>query len=388
MKILNLFVVTLCGTLGVGNVFSQNTDHFYGGIGVGQGRAKVDDARINAELTNAGATSTTLTHDQNDTAYKVFGGYQFSPYFGLEGGYFKLGKFSFKSNSFPTSTLDGQINLEGINLDLIGYVPLNDHLSLLARFGIDNTRARDRFSSTGSILVNNSHPEYTDRNFNAGLGFSYKFNPNISLRGEFERYKINDAIGNLGDINVATLSLIFPFGNTSPAVPTVVEKTVYEVAPVVVIVKTETPPEVIVYKEVVAPVMPEHLHVSFNSDVLFGFDRSNVAPLGKIELDKFTDQLNGVTYDTVSIVGHTDRIGPKSYNDKLSLERADSVKAYLISRGIISEEKITTEGRGSSEPVTDVGACKGLHSSVDAIACLSSDRRVEVDVIGIKSQLP
>ena len=94
--------------------------------------------------------------------------------------------------------------------------------------------------------------------------------------------------------------------------------------------------------------------------------------------------MNGVEYDAVTIVGHTDRIGSKVYNDRLSLQRADSVKAYFISRGTIPEQKIKTIGKGSSEPLTDVGACKGMHSSLEAIACLAPDRRVEVDVVGMK----
>ena len=65
---------------------SQNAEHFYGGAGLGQSRSKIDDDRISTTL--LGSTATSITHDQQDASYKVFGGYQFNPYFGMELGYF------------------------------------------------------------------------------------------------------------------------------------------------------------------------------------------------------------------------------------------------------------------------------------------------------------
>jgi OOP family OmpA-OmpF porin len=60
------------------------------------------------------------------------------------------------------------------------------------------------------------------------------------------------------------------------------------------------------------------------------------------------------------------------------------VKTYLVSRGAIPANKITTVGKGSSQPVTDAGACKGIQTSAAVIACLEPDRRVDLDVIGTK----
>jgi len=227
-----------------------------------------------------------------------------------------------------------------------------------------------------------------DANYKGGIGFSYKFNQSVSLRGELESYRVNDAIGNKGVINVASVSMVFPFGKSPELQPKVIEKVVYLEAPAAVVSPPPPPQERIIYKEipaaVVVPPLPEHLHVSFSSDVLFGFDRSNVSPEGKRELDKFYSELNGVEYDQITIEGHTDRIGPKAYNDKLSLQRAEAVRAYIVASGFVPINKITTVGKGSSEPVTGEGACMGLHSSVAAIACLEPDRRVDLDVTGIK----
>ena len=182
-------------------------------------------------------------------------------------------------------------------------------------------------------------------------------------------------MGNKGDINVASLSLVFPFGHTPEPVPKVVERVVYRDAPIVVVAAPVEAP----------PAAPERLRVSFNADVMFGFDRASVTPSGKRALDKFSSELAGVEFDHVTVEGHTDRIGAAAYNEKLSLQRADAVKTYLVSRGVIPANKITTVGKGSSDPVTEAGACKGIHTSAAVIACLEPDRRVDLDVVGTQA---
>lgn len=373
MKKLHALCLASLAALGSTQVLAQNEGHFYGGVGAGRSQSKIDDNRINAALIGAGATSTSITQDQRDATYKLFGGYQFTPYLGLEAGYFNLGEFGFKSTTTPAGTLDGRIKLDGLNLDLVGTLPVNDQLSLLGRVGMVRARARDTFVGKNAVSVSNPNPETTQQNFKAGIGFAYKFSPSMTLRGELERYRINDAVGNKGDINTATLSLVFPFGHTAAPEPKVVEVVVFQEVPVVVIV---APP-------VEAPVA-NRLRVSFKADVLFGFDQTSISPAGKTELDKFAADLNGTDYDHISIEGHTDRIGTQAYNDKLSLQRADAVKEYLVSRDAIPANKITTVGKGSSQPLTAAGTCKGMPSSAAAIECLEPDRRVDLDVMGSK----
>lgn len=373
MKKLHILCLASLAAMGATQALAQNAGHFYAGAGVGQAQSKIDDERISSALIGAGASSTSITHDQHDAAYKVFGGYQFNPYFGMEAGYFNLGEFGFKSTTTPPGTLDGRIKLDGVNIDLVGALPVNDQLSFIGRVGMHNARARDTFTATGSVVVTNPNREITEKNYKAGFGFAYKFSQSMTLRGELERYRINDAVGNKGDINVASLSLVFPFGRSPEPAPKVVERVVYQDAPIVVVAAP-----------VEAPVA-ERLRVSFNADVLFGFDRAGVTPSGKRALDKFATDLGSVEYDHVTIEGHTDRIGTHAYNEKLSLQRADAVKTYLVSTGAIPANKITTIGKGSSEPVTDAGACKGVHTSAAVIACLEPDRRVDLDVIGSKA---
>ncbi len=373
MKKLHLICLASLAALGSTQTLAQNATHFYGGIGLGQAQSKINNERINNTLIGTGATTTSLTQEKEDASYKVFGGYQINPNFGVEAGYFSLGEFGFKSTTNPTGTLDGRLKIEGVNVDLVGTMPVNDQLSLIGRLGVHNARTSDTFRGTGAVTVNNN-TETRETNYKAGFGFAYKFSESMSLRGELERYRVNDAVGSKGDINVASLSLVFPFGRTPAPAPKVVERVVYQDRPIVVVVPPAEAP----------PPMPENLRVSFNADVLFGFDRSTVTPLGKRALDKFATELNSVAYDHITIEGHTDRIGKQVYNEKLSLQRADAVKTYLVSLGTISANKVTTVGKGNTEPMTNPDECKGIQTSKEVIACLEPDRRVNIDVSGTK----
>ena len=101
---------------------------WYGGINVGQSRAKIDDTRITSSLLGGGFTTPSITDDNRDTGYKIFGGYQINKNFALEGGYFNLGKFGYTATmAAPTAgTLNGNIKLQGLNLDVVGTLPITD----------------------------------------------------------------------------------------------------------------------------------------------------------------------------------------------------------------------------------------------------------------------
>src|SRR3990167_9513078 len=93
---------------------------WYGGINVGQSKAKIDDARITSNLLGTGFATASINNDNRDTGFKLYGGYKFNRNFALEGGYFDLGKFGFTAPTVPAGTLPGSIKLRGINLDAVG----------------------------------------------------------------------------------------------------------------------------------------------------------------------------------------------------------------------------------------------------------------------------
>jgi len=110
------------------------------------------------------------------------------------------------------------------------------------------------------------------------------------------------------------------------------------------------------------------------ASVLFDFDQSVLRPGETPKLDELTAKLKGRAFDGVSVVGHADQIGTDPYNLRLSGQRADAVRAYLVGKGV-DAGSIRTEARGEREAVTGE-ACK--NQGRKRIDCLQPDRRVEV----------
>ena len=93
----------------------------------------------------------------------------------------------------------------------------------------------------------------------------------------------------------------------------------------------------------------EGIIVEFNSNVLFGFDESNLSDDAKINLDKLVKVLNSYADTDIEVQGHTDSKGSVSYNQALSERRANTVSAYLDTKGI-SAGRLTIKGFGETAP--------------------------------------
>lgn len=113
--------------------------------------------------------------------------------------------------------------------------------------------------------------------------------------------------------------------------------------------------------------------ISIKAEALFDFDKAIVKPEGKKLLDQVVAQTQAIKLETIIAVGYTDSIGTVDYNIKLSQRRAAAVKAYLVSKGI-DPNRVTTEGKGKSNPVADNKTAAGR----------AKNRRVEVEIIGSK----
>ena len=126
--------------------------------------------------------------------------------------------------------------------------------------------------------------------------------------------------------------------------------------------------------------------VTFAADVLFDFDKAVVKPEGKSKLDDLASKMGGINLEVVIAIGHADTIGSAAYNQRLSVRRAEAIKAYLVSKGLESN-RVYTEGKGEAQPVT-AGKCKNMgrehRSNQKLVACLQADRRTEIEVIGTR----
>ena len=373
VRMLRLLGLTGLGSLAAFSATAQEAGYYYGGLSIGQSHARIDDERITAGLLGAGLRTTSMSLDESDTAFKVFGGYQFNRYFAVEGGYFDLGKFGFTSTTLPAGTLQGQIKLRGFNVDLVGTLPVSERFSVIGRVGVQHARASDSFSGTGAVQVLGPNPSKRDTNYKVGLGLQYEVNPSFLVRAEAERYRIDDAVGNRGDINMYSVSLVFPFGRAPAPAPRAMPVSTY-VAPAPM---AEAP------RPMPPPVAPRQ-SASFSADSLFAFDAATLRPEGRSALDGFMAQLGGLQFDTIGIEGHTDRLGGAAYNQRLSLRRAEAVKEYFVVQGRVAPAKLRVSGKGETAPVTRPEDCKGQAATPQLIACLQPDRRVVVEVNGLR----
>jgi OOP family OmpA-OmpF porin len=351
---------------------------WYAGANIGQSLATIDNDRISSGLLGSGLTTTSIADDDRDRGYKLFGGYQVNKYLAIEAGYFDLGQFSFLANTVPIGTLSGNIKVRGVNLDAVGMLPITDKFSAFARLGMTHARTKGSFAGTGAVNVIDPSPRASDNNPKVGLGVQYAFTDALSVRAEIERYRINDAVGNKGDIDLASIGLVYRFGGKTP---TPVAQT-YAPAPVIVAQAPAPAPVYVAPPAPLPPPAPMPQKVSFSADSLFDFDSAALKPAGRGELDKLISDLRGVDFDVINVTGHTDRIGRQAYNLKLSTRRAEAVGSYLASAAGIPASKISTKGVNGADPVTKPGECVGTKVTPALIACLQPDRRVDVEVTG------
>lgn len=337
---------------------------WYVGGSLGQSRAAIDEERLARSLTANAAALTSFTTDERDLGFKLFFGKQLNQYFALEAGYFDLGKFGFTSTTSANGSLRGEAGFRGANLDLVGQLPLTQRLSLLGRVGGQYVRTTTRFS--GNVLAGVTNPSVKESKGGAkvGLGLEYKLTEALALRGEVERYRINDAVGNRGDVDLLSLSLVYKMGR--PAARPYVAPTLVPVAaaPVAEIVPTVPKPKP----------KPVSEKVSFAAEALFDFDKAVIKPDGMRALDALMAKLEGMNTEVMIAVGHTDAVGSDAYNAKLSLRRADAVKVYLVSKGL-DPARLYTEGKGETQPVADNATADGR----------VRNRRVTIEVVGTRS---
>ncbi len=109
--------------------------------------------------------------------------------------------------------------------------------------------------------------------------------------------------------------------------------------------------------------------ITLPGDVLFAFNKSDLTPSAQSQLDALMGKLQGADVVSIKVIGHTDSVGSDTYNQALSERRASSVAAYLLSQGL-DPNKLTSEGKGKSQPVADNDTEEGR----------AKNRRVELHI--------
>ena len=111
--------------------------------------------------------------------------------------------------------------------------------------------------------------------------------------------------------------------------------------------------------------------ITLQADTLYDFNKSDLKPEGKATLDKIAKDLSKIKLEVIIAVGNTDSVGTDAYNMALGQRRAQSVKAYLTSKGV-DGSRIYTESQGKSNPVASNATAEGR----------AKNRRTDIEVVG------
>jgi OmpA-OmpF porin, OOP family len=339
---------------------------YFGGNG-GRSETDVDEDRIAEDLRDQGFLTTSMDDNERDTGFKAFGGYQFNKYFAMESGYYDLGDFGFTSFTAPAGTLHGVLGARGLNLDAVLHMPFTEKFSAFARAGLAYSEVEGAFEGTGLVSVVEPNSEKRAANLKFGAGLEYMFTHRFGMRLEAERYRIDDSVGNKGDIDLISAGVLFRFGSPAPA-PYVAPPAPPPPPPPTVVpppVVAEPPPPVPVQTDRYCSLLDFQFEI--NQDKVQLEAQEKLAVIGKF-LQKYPET-------TAVIEGHTDDVGTNEANQRLSERRSAAVVNYLVRNLRIDRSRLTAVGYGESRPIADNSTEDGKRQNrrIGAIVACATD---------------
>lgn len=189
--------------------------------------------------------------------------------------------------------------------------------------------------------------------------------------------------GECNSMSRAKTAVPAPAVTSAPVMDPVVEP--IPVAPTPVVTSTLISPPIQIEEPVAAPEPPVVYtkKITLDASGLFDFGEPILRPSARAELDDFIEMLKDTNPKRITVIGHADRIGSAHYNQTLSEQRAATVKAYLVRKGV-PPDIVLTEGKGDTQPITQKDQCPD-NKTPKTIECLQPDRRVEIEMTGTKT---
>jgi OmpA-OmpF porin, OOP family len=332
-------LITLAVTAALLAVNTASADDFAGGYVGG----KVGSSRSD--------TSGVLSSSRNSaTTYGVEGGY------GWDLGKTNLGVNGFyDSNSQTNHSPLGQLGSHVYGLGLKLGLPIN-RLMPYAKLGYGHA------SGTGAIST------FSANSLNGGLGLEYKFAPNWSVAGEWTTISPSNNGTRLNNDNFSIgVNYYFEPPKAAPAsapvAPAVMSEAPAQVAP---------PPQPKEAWKIIMEEKPVRIE-----GANFDFDSARLKPTADAKLQQVVVFAKQYPDANMVVSGYTDNIGSKAYNLKLSQRRADSVKAYLVKKGVAAD-RVTTKGYGMEMPVADnkTKAGRAMNRRVEVRYTVREQKRV------------
>jgi OOP family OmpA-OmpF porin len=169
-----LIAVAIAGACAAAPASAQ----WYIGGGIGAAQAKLGSYSP-AVGVGVGGTS------NRDTSYKIFGGYQFTPNWGIEGQYSDLGKYDYTVSQAGASST-GSYRVDQWSLAGTGTLPLSSNFYLMGKLGVSSNHVRASAVCVPLGCTSSSSGNKSD--LLAGIGIGYNFNKNIGVRFEYENF--------------------------------------------------------------------------------------------------------------------------------------------------------------------------------------------------------
>jgi len=351
----------------VAGAVSAAEEGLFIGVGAGQSTMKAESDN------NVGRT---IKLDESDNAYKFYGGYNFTNWFGIEGGYIELGNAN-QSESVPVvvagnpDKVEAEVSANGWQGYGVLYLPLGN-FDLFAKVGgiAANIDVETKLHFPGPVPpAGTQHDKSSEGNgmMAYGAGAMYNFG-HWAIRAEYEAYDVDK----LDDLYAVTGSLQYTFFREK-------EKP----APVV----ASTPPPAPAPKPAAAPakcpdadhdgvcdaadqcpttpagarVGPGGCDCDYTLALEFAFNSAELSAGDKAKLDAIVPVLKNpkVAFIAGEVDGYTDSTGEEKYNLDLSKRRAQSVATYVQSQGVNLGDRFAVNGYGEAYPVADNATAEG-----------------------------